>query len=653
MIDYIQSLTIEINMKFNKLFSIIALGAMAAGLAACSDSEPQRMQGDAPNKDGVFFSLDDSDVIQLENQQSSFTINLYREKTDEALTVSLSSEATGEPCPFVIPSLVQFEKGESVVPIEIGVLFSDVVAEQKYSIALSVGDEEGTPYGLSSRLFTVSYEPYTPWEYIGDGTYTYTCLWTLEDPEVPVYCRQSAIDPNRYQYRLGNVGDASVPESSQYGMAYGVNYLIEYNKATKAVTFPPVGTAYIHSESGTSFGEVFCASVYDYCKDINPAFAGNTPLDQLLTLNSFDEKTGLFTVNMRYYIGSQPTLGFTNGEEYLQLPGYTDYTVSVNTNGHHVADNGDETQVLSIYMSENIASVKYGVFAGSLTEAQAETQAKALVEDPDAGVLTATGNIAVALEPGTYTAVIAGLDDKENYQSFDYITFEFVSVKSDPNAGWTSLGEVLYTEDIMASVFQYPEVVSYMVELQLNDDDPGLIRLVNPYGEAWPYGEVYGCGANYLNVNITDADGVYIERSPMNLDLGDGALEISSYGYELMLNGKSLAFVKANGYCGTMAGGKITMPAAKKGPILWVGDAGFYYGNSNGAFCIDLTGGGEEEETAAVKSFAAEKLSRVQADLIVAQKQRMTKKFKATVLSADEFAKTRKLEGETTVNGVK
>lgn len=622
---------------------------MTLGFAACSESEPQHTQGDAPNKDGVFFSLDDTDVIQLEEYQQSFTINLYREKVDEALTVSLSSQATGEPCPFVIPSLVQFEKGQNMVPIEIGVEFSNVVAEQKYVISLSVGDEEGTPYGLSSRMFTVSYEPYTPWEYIGDGTYTYTCIWSLEDNEVPVYRRQSSIDPNRYQYRLGNVGDASVPEAQQYGMAYGVNYYIEYNEATKAVSFPPVGTLYSYE----TYGEVWCASVYDYCKDINPEFAGTLTLDQLLSLNDFNEKTGLFTINMRYYIGSQPKLGFQNGEEYLQLPGYTDYTVAVNTNGHHVADNGDETQVLSIYMSENIASVKYGVFSGALTEAQAETEAKALVENPDAGVLTASGNIAVALEPGTYTAVVAGLDDKETFQSFDYITFEFVSVKSDPNAGWTSLGEVLYTEDIMASVFTKVEVVSYMVELQQNDDNPGLIRLVNPYGEAWPYGEAFGCGLNYLNVNIADANGVLVERSPMNVDLGDGALEISSYGYELLLNGNSLAALKANGYCGTMADGKITMPAAKKGPILWEGTSGFYYGNTNGAFCIDLNGGGEEEETTAVKSFAAEKLSRVQADIVVAKKHSMTKKFKSTVLTAEEFAKTRKLESVTTVNCAK
>lgn len=623
---------------------MLALGALAATMAACSDDEPQRGESPVPNSDGVYFAAPATEDVDLTTDQTSFEVTIYREKKENELTVSLTTAMAEENAPFTVPTSVTFPAGVSEMTIDVAVDFANVEANKTYVMQISVGDAQGTPYALDAKTLNVVYAPWSDWKYMGLGTYTYACVWSLEDDEVPVYVRQSLVDGDVYQYRCGDVGDTSVPEADWYGMAYGVNYVIEYNKSTGAVTFAPTNTMFPYED----YGYVWCASVYDYAK-IVPEYIGSMTLEQALSLNEFDDELGLFSINMRYYIGAQPTMGFTNAYEYLQLPGYTSYGIQINLNGHYVAENGDESQVVSIAMTSSLSEVKYNVYDGKLTEAQAEAKAKELAEDADALSVKEGGNISISVDPGTYTIVAAGLDETGTYRTYSYLTFDFESVKSDPNAGWTSKGMVTYTEDIMASVFQYPEVCTYSVEIQESDDTPGLYRLVNPYKSAWPYWDVYQDMSNgkdnYLVVNATDPTAVYIERSPMNYILEGDALVISSYAYELLLNGAgTLAQLKASGYCGTLVDGKITMPVTnannKKGPILWVGEEGFYYANSNGKFCIDFNGEGEEEEESIV--LKSMNLPKAYSRTLQGKREVKRKRVAGRVISSDEWLKSRK-----------
>ncbi|MCM1482949.1 MAG: hypothetical protein NC043_01315 [Muribaculaceae bacterium] len=634
-------------MKLNKIFSMLALGAMAAFMTACSDDEPQRGESPAANSDGVYFAAPATEAVALENGQTSFNINVYREKTADALTISVASSKSEADAPFTFPTTVSFPAGADMATINVLVDFASVEPNKKYSMQVSVGDADGTPYGLPVKNIVASYEPWTEWALMqGAGRWTFSAYLSGYS-NIPVYVRQSLVDKNIYQYQAGNLGMAGVPAADQRGVAPGyfdVNYVVEYNKATGLVTVPVVNTGAVYEDMNS---DILCCDVYTYCKDVNPTFAGNATLAQLASLNSFNEETGLFTIDMRYYLEVNQTLGFSDSFEYLQLPGYTQYGVEVALNGHYIDETGAETQIISIAMTETIAEVKYGIYSGKLSEEEAEAKAQELAEDPDAASIKGGGNIALTLDPATYTFVAAGVDENGTYRTFDYVTFDYVSVKVDPNAGWTSKGIVYYTEDIMASVFKYPEVVTYPVEIQESDDTPGVYRLVNPYKEAWPYWDAYQDMSNgkdnYLIVNAADPDGVYIERSPMNYSMDGAALEISSYGYELMIQqGATLAALKANGYCGKFADGKITMPQNKKGPILWVGDEGFYYANASGAFCIDFNGGGgEEEESIAIRT-KSKSTPKAYSRTLQGKKVAKAKTIGGRVITSDEWIKSRK-----------
>ena len=633
-------------MKFNKIFSFLAVGMMSLGFAACSDSEPEYTQGASANKDGVYFSSVEGNSIDLTLNQSMIEVNLYREKTDDDLDVTLTASSMPElPAgTFNVPTTVHFAKGADMAVVNIPIVFDNFEPNKEYALTLSVGTEDSTPYGMPSKTFTVVYAPWTSWKLLGTGIWTNTQFFSGND-ECPVYRRQSSVDPNIYQYRCGNVGDPNIPEDDQYGMAYGVNYIFTYDASTGEITFEPTNTGVLN----TNYNEyVYCAGMYEYAKDIFPGFlekCGMT-LDELRTYSTFDTETGLFSIGMVYYV----SLGwFGYGYEYLQLPGYTNYKVQVETNGHYVDEKGTETQVLSIFMPESISEARYQIYSGSLTEDEAEAKARTLSDDENAKTLDASGNVAVELTEGKYTVVVAGYDEGGTYRSFAYLVFDFTSVKSDPNAGWTSLGKVYYIDDIVCSLFMETyQAVAYEVELQQNDENPGKIRLVNPYGDGvWPFfsqlGYLSNGKTNYLNVNMEDTKGCYVERSPLNFVYKGNDWEISSMAQEYLLNGSAtLAQLKAAGYLGEInAEGVMKMPSSvvengqsyQLGPIILEGD-GSYRGNTNGAFAIDMSSVVGGANTTSVAKVAQHRATLAKAKRTVnAKKTAISRAYNTKVLS--------------------
>lgn len=361
--------------------------------------------------------------------------------------------------------------------------------------------------------------------------------------------------------------------------------------------FPGVDTGY----DNANYGSVFCSDLYSYAKDVNPNFIGSMTLDEALAMNSFDEDAGLFTLQMVYYVSAG---AFDNGYEYLQLPGYEQESVDVALNGKYISQAGDEMQVFSIRKSSGVAEVKYEVYTGTASASQAETLAEALATDAEASSISESGNIAVALEEGEYTIVVAGLDESGAMIAWNYLTFEFVSAATDPNAGWTSLGNVLYGEDYFASAMSNVEVTNYMVEMQASDEDQGVYRLVNPYGEAWPYYGMFrnvGYTANnhYLEFMLLSGNLAIVVNSEMNMTLDGDEIAMGSLAYNNVAGGQTLQQQIDAGLVGSIADNKITMPV--RSLVWWIGDDG-YYANVNGGFQIDLDPDGEEEEEASAYS---------------------------------------------------
>ena len=158
---------------------------------------------------------------------------------------------------------------------------------------------------------------------------------------------------------------------------------------------------------------------------------------------------------------------------------------------------------------------------------------------------------------------------------------------------WKSLGMATYTEDCVTTFFNV-ENVSYQVEVRENTNQPGLYRIINPYGAAYPYnaeGDYDTSKEYFIEIDATDPEGVYIPGIyGTGMNWGYGEFSIGSMAYYYMAsNGATFEEVKDAGYCGVLADGVITFPAKSLLISLSEYNGGnFYTSNNNGAFRLDM-----------------------------------------------------------------
>lgn len=144
---------------------------------------------------------------------------------------------------------------------------------------------------------------------------------------------------------------------------------------------------------------------------------------------------------------------------------------------------------------------------------------------------------------------------------------------------WFSLGKGTYRDDFVASIYGV-ENVTYEVEVQMSNS--GKIRMVNPYGAAYPYNEEgdYDPNANYyLTFDISNPDAVLMDpsRQELGLDWGYGMFSIYHLG---------------SAYAGTFSDGVLTFPqnAFYIAMADYNGGNGSWYANENGQFALALPG---------------------------------------------------------------
>ena len=134
--------------------------------------------------------------------------------------------------------------------------------------------------------------------------------------------------------------------------------------------------------------------------------------------------------------------------------------------------------------------------------------------------------------------------------------------------GFVSLGMGTFTDGCINETYRdaYGNTfnpVTIEVEIEESATLPGLYRLVNPYGAAYPYhteeslpdpDERY-----YLEVNATRPDAVYVDLQPTGWDDG-GMAYLQSVGSYRMAQGEDLATLAGEGVMGTLRSGIITFP---------------------------------------------------------------------------------------------
>ncbi len=202
-------------------------------------------------------------------------------------------------------------------------------------------------------------------------------------------------------------------------------------------------------------------------------------------------------------------------------------------------------------------------------------------------------NIAIG---ANYKANIAFVVDSVNYfEHNESLTGnKTTSISIQIEYSWQSIGKALYTEDLVSTFFSVQNL-TYEVEAEQAVENPAIIRLVDPYGAAYPYNtpEDYDASKqHYMLFNCEDPEGVYMDGyHASGMDWGYGEFTFGCMAYYYMTKGNSFEAVKAAGYCGTLDENLcITFPANTM--LISMADyngGGLYPSNANNLFKVDLS----------------------------------------------------------------
>ncbi len=204
-------------------------------------------------------------------------------------------------------------------------------------------------------------------------------------------------------------------------------------------------------------------------------------------------------------------------------------------------------------------------------------------------------------ELGTEYSITVSVTDPQYAKVYGvqktFLDINLSRVKWDPvkdASGASEAGIALYRDDFFTTFFGVSNV-EYKVEVQENAGKPGIYRLKNVYGEAYPYNEPGDWDDSkdyYLIVNAEDPECVYISTQATGCDWSYGVCYVSSIAGLRLAQGKTKDEVKALGAFGTLSNGVITFP---KGTLLFgmadYNNGGLYTANKNGMFRIILPGG--------------------------------------------------------------
>ena len=250
-------------------------------------------------------------------------------------------------------------------------------------------------------------------------------------------------------------------------------------------------------------------------------------------------------------------------------------------------------------LGSEITDAHVGVFpANKLNEAAlAAVKSNAKTYGVSSDVVKAINQV------GGYYDVVSGLDPGTAYGIvvwatngvMDATVYDFFETTPSPEV-WSTVGTATWTDAFFGPWFS-ADPVSYEVELQASQDVQGRYRLVNIYGEAFPYndpGDWDDSKDYYLVINADDPDWVWFETFDTGCNWGYGDFLLSCDPGLYVSEGYSIETVKANAgtvgiIFGTMKDNVITFPAGSVFKAMANYNSGaWYYGNKNDDYTITL-----------------------------------------------------------------
>lgn len=570
--------------KIKNILSAMLLLALPLAFTACGD-DVEYSPADKPVNAQVYFPTTNGATVDLSKDKTSFDVTLMRAKTDEAITVPIT--ATGGGSFFTIPTSVSFAQGVDKAVLSISYNPESLEYDAYSEIKLTIGDESATtPYGMAQYVFKAGIP--APWTSLGKATFSDAFLFANK---YSVELQRNDLNPSLYRlvdpYSEGLTKEGFTSNGDQS----------PYVEFTLLKPGDKIGDVTITMEDLVYF-PYYCTGFFNTSNDYNTNVDAHHPSD-FSSLNS--EATWTFNRVLQYQADGTPAGvqlapyyymnghgGWNNtqadGIITIIFPGASlkDYTINVEYKGRFTNVGGDNYAVADIQLGADVENAKVVMVEGNDIQAAINGILDGSLEGIE---VSQSGSVNIpSTANGLCSIVAVGYGEGES-QEVAYTSFEF-SAGTDR---WMSLGTALYTEDLMTTLYKVDNP-TYEVEIQENSENPGVYRLVNPYGEAYPYnesGDWDDSQNHYLVINAQDPEGVFIDQQKMGLNWGDGALIISSLAANYLGQGATLEEVKAKGVCGSLTDGVITFPV-KSLLCTLESETSFYYGNINGAFKVVL-----------------------------------------------------------------
>lgn len=559
-------------MKKIKYLLMALVSVMAFTHTACDDEVEYTPAGNE-GVDGVYFANDLSSSFELTKDASSFDVQISRGTEAGSVTVALSVEADEATLAiFTFPDSVTFEEGATTANINIAYNANALVFDQKYAFAITVPAEFASPYG-NTTFSGVAVLP-APWVSLGMATVTDDFILPLFGYSPVTY--QVEIQENQENpgmYRLVNLfGEAYGIACAEagIGMPYATEELyIEINAQD------PEGVWIGLQSTGVDlgYGVMEIGSMGWYYMNGGNSFEAVKAAGYMGTLAdgviSFPTKGCLITDNDGMYYSNN------NGAFKVVFPGVTiaDYSVEVAYAGRFVDPSGEvNTAYANVTLGADVESAIVGMALSNNPNAVLSGMMDGSIETVE---ITQSGKVELPLaEDGVYTIVAVSIANGE-MQEAGYASFEFTTGGSE----WESLGMGTMTDGVAAPIYG-GSATTYAVEIQHSTKTPGMYRVVNPYGETFPYNGQgsYDSSKNYyLEINAQDPEGVYFGMTPTGwaLNSDDGMIYIYSLAGYYLDNGISLDQVKGAGYTGTFENNVITF-AAGNVVVSFENDNGLY-----------------------------------------------------------------------------
>ena len=192
------------------------------------------------------------------------------------------------------------------------------------------------------------------------------------------------------------------------------------------------------------------------------------------------------------------------------------------------------------------------------------------------GFYTAQGSLDAGTE---YTVLVWATNGNED--KFVSATWE---TTPSPEV-WEHYGTATWTDSFLGTWFSN-DPVTYDVELERSVDDPTRFRLVNVYGEAFPYndpGDWDDTKDYYLVINTADPDYTWFETFDTGCNWGYGNFILTTQVGRNVANGYTVEQIKAaNIPAAKYADNKITFTyRAILKAMANYNNGGWYYGNNN------------------------------------------------------------------------